>query len=106
MSEKIRSIEASLSPEEAERVRTLLASRRPVAEIQDALAQLFAPRAGGDVAKERMTTCGDCDCLSGYRTCTQWVFSNGRWVPVVTFLDSCGLLGRFLGCFNRIFGRR
>ena len=105
MSERIRKIEASLSPEEAERVRVLLASRRPVSEIQDELGRLFAPRASG-APKERMTTCGDCDCLSGYRTCTEWVFENGRWVPSVVFLDSCGLLGRFIGCFNRVFGRR
>jgi len=103
MSEKVTTLEASLSDEQAQQVKELLSSKRKITEVKAELARLLAPGTS-DAQRPHITQCDNCNCATGYSTCTHYVLIDGRWVPTVVTLEACNILNRFIGCLVRLFG--
>lgn len=100
MSDKITAVDASLSNEQAQRLRAFLSSGRKFTEENQAELNRILDMAKQQKAK--ITVCESCSCGTVYVTCTQYVWNGAGWVPVLVTLEQCSFLGRLSGCIFRL----
>ena len=94
----------SAVPEEPRRqIQALIASKRPLPEINAEVARVLPPVDAAAVTLKK-TTCERCKC-DGFRTCIVWVFHDGRWLPQVVYLEPCGIIATIVACIRQFFTR-
>lgn len=96
MTERITSIEATMSDEQARRLKEFMLFRpifndKTLHDLNSILGEM-------EQSKARMKVCQKCSCFTATAVCTHYVWADTRWVAVGFTVENCGFWDRLLGC--------